>query len=64
MRTWMREKRLSLGLSQERLAYKADTCGRTVSYIEQGQRTPEPAIAKRLAAVLDEDWTRFYEDTK
>jgi len=27
-----------------------------------GVRNPEVPIAKRLAAVLDEDWTKFYEE--
>lgn len=32
------------------------------SDIENGRKTPRPATAKKIAAVLGFNWTRFYED--
>ncbi|MBQ6986786.1 MAG: helix-turn-helix transcriptional regulator [Oscillibacter sp.] len=32
------------------------------NYIENGKRRPSVEVAKRIAAALGFDWTRFYED--
>lgn len=32
------------------------------NFIENGKRRPSVPVAKRIAAVLGFDWTRFYED--
>ncbi len=43
----------------------ADECGISqnfYSWIEQGKRNPSVEVAKRIAAVLGFDWTRFFED--
>ena len=42
-----------------------DRCGISESHyclIERGQRRPSPEVAKRIAAVLGFEWTRFFED--
>lgn len=33
-----------------------------ISKIELGERRPSVEVAKKIAAVLGFDWTRFYED--
>ena len=43
----------------------ADQCGISqnfYSWIEQGKRTPSVDVAKRIAAVLGFEWTRFYDE--
>ncbi len=43
----------------------AEKCGlKRLRYwtYEAGTRTPRPEIAKRIADVLEFDWTKFYED--
>ena len=61
-RDWMREKRKKLGLTQVQLSAKANVSVRSISHAEMGVRNPEVPIAKRVAAVLGENWTRFYEE--
>ena len=66
-RDWMKEKRKELGLTQVQLSAKANVSIRSIflssiSHAEMGVRTPRVPIAKRLAAVLGEDWTKFYEE--
>lgn len=61
-RDWMRQRRKELELTQVQLSAKANVSIRSISHAEMGVRNPEVPIAKRLAAVLDEDWTKFYEE--
>jgi transcriptional regulator with XRE-family HTH domain len=32
------------------------------SLIEKGERRPSPRLAKRIAALLEFEWVKFYED--
>lgn len=64
MRKWLSEIRVKSGKSQQKVA---DESGISQSYyaeIELGIRGKPLAvpIAKKIAAVLEFDWTRFYED--
>jgi len=34
------------------------------SWIELGERTPSPKVAKKIGKLLDFDWTRFYEEQR
>lgn len=43
----------------------ADQCGISqnfYSWIENGERTPSVKVAKKIAEVLDFDWTLFFTD--
>lgn len=56
----IRNKRKELGLSQKQVA---DKCGIKQGYysrIERGIHTPSVALAKKLANVLQIDWTEFF----
>lgn len=64
MRTWLVDMRTASGKSQRGVA---DASGISQSYyagIELGTRGKPLAvpIAKRIAAVLGFDWTRFYDE--
>lgn len=64
MRTWLVDIRTASGKSQQGVA---DASGISQSYyagIELGTRGKPLAvpIAKRIAAVLGFDWTRFYDE--
>lgn len=64
MRTWLADLRTASGKSQQGVA---DASGISQSYyagIELGTRGKPLAvpIAKRIAAVLEFDWTRFYDE--
>lgn len=60
MRTWL--KKIRADRSQEHIAGLAGITQQMYSWIERGERTPSVEVAKKIAAVLDFDWTRFYED--
>lgn len=53
-----------LGLSQRDLASRAGISNSIVSMIEAGQRKPSVSTARRLARVLGDHWTAFFDDEK
>ncbi len=60
MRKWLIE--LRKGYSQTQIAEAAGISQQMYSAIELGERRPSVEVAKKIAAVLGFDWTRFYED--
>lgn len=57
---WLREIRG--GKSQQAVADEIGIAQSTYASIEVGSRKPSVPMAKRIAAVLGFDWTRFYEE--
>lgn len=60
MRNWLIDLR---GKKTQQLI--ADQCGISqnfYSWIEQGKRTPSVDVAKKIAAALGFEWTRFFDD--
>ncbi len=62
MRTWLKDIRAKKELTQQEVANAANVDVTMISKIEVGERQPSVKVAKRIAAVLGFDWTRFYED--
>ena len=62
MRVWLRDKRIKKNLTQSDVANMAGIDVTMVSKIELGERRPSVEVAKKIAAVLGFNWTRFYED--
>ena len=60
MRTWL--KNIRSKTPQESVAKMAGITQQMYSHIERGERTPSVDVAKKIAAVLGFEWTRFYED--
>lgn len=58
----LREKRIEKGIQQKELALRVGTSKALICAYEKGYRTPKPKTAKKIAAELDFDWTKFYED--
>ena len=58
----LKEKRLAKGMTQEELAKSIDTVQSSIARFESGETRPKPETAKALAAVLDFEWTEFYEE--
>lgn len=59
-REWLADARRSKNLTQAQLASKAGLCEMSIKSFELGLRTPTPATAQKLSAILEIDWTRFY----
>ena len=58
----LKEARKSKGLTQEELAAKCDVQRTTVTMIETGENLPSVQLAKKLAEVLEIDWTEFFNE--
>lgn len=50
------------GMTQEEVAAAACIARVTYTNIENGRRRPSPDVAKRIAAVLEIDWTEFFAE--
>ena len=64
MRKWLKEIRKKKGLSQYQVARQAKLSQSYYAGIETGERGHKLPVqtAKKIAEVLDFDWTKFYED--
>lgn len=60
MRTWLIKKRGNL--SQEEVAKLSGISRGAYSNIEIGKRDPSVNVAKRIANVLDFQWTIFFDE--
>ncbi|MCL2076865.1 MAG: helix-turn-helix domain-containing protein [Oscillospiraceae bacterium] len=59
---WLRQKRQEKGITQEKIALFVGIARAYYTNIEKGSRNPSVETAKKIAEVLDFDWTRFFED--
>ena len=64
MREWLKEYRKASGKSQREVAEEARVSQPYYASLECGIRGSRisGAVAKRIAAALGFEWTRFYED--
>lgn len=62
MRKWLKEKRESNKMTQKEVAESVGFSRQGYSQIEGGARRPSPEKAKKIAEVLDFDWTLFYKE--
>ena len=62
MRTWLKNIRTEKNLTQSEIAKMAGVDVTMISKIELGERRPSVEVAKKIAAVLGFNWTRFFED--
>lgn len=61
-RFWLAEIRIARGKTGKAVALEAGIAQQMYSAIETGQRQPSVGTAKKIAAVLGFEWTRFFED--
>ena len=61
-RKWLKQLRLKQCLNHEDVANAANIHRAYYTMIEGGHRNPSVDVAKKIAAVLGFEWTRFYED--
>lgn len=60
-REWLIEARQKKGLSQADVATKCGISRQYYSFIENGKRDSSVKTAKKIAAVLDVPWEKFFE---
>ena len=58
---WLKELRERRGMNQRQVAEQVGISQPTYCLIESGKRGVGVKTAKRIAAVLGFDWTRFFE---
>ena len=58
----LKEVRKAKGITQGELAAKCDVQRTTVTMIETGENLPSVQLAKKLAEVLEIDWTEFFNE--
>ena len=61
-RIWFKQTREDKGFTQEELAAKIGITRQHIGLIENGVVAPSVEVAKKLAAVLGFEWTRFYDE--
>lgn len=64
MKEWLVAIREGQKMTQEMVADLVGIAQGTYSNIENGKRRPGVAVAKRIAAVLNFDWTLFFQDAE
>ena len=61
-RIWFKQTREDKGFTQEELAAKIGITRQHIGLIENGVVAPSVEVAKKIAAVLDFNWTKFFEE--
>ena len=61
MREWLVEARKKKGLTQVEAATKCGISRQYYNFIENGERDCPVKTAKKIAAVFDIPWTKFFE---
>ena len=62
VRHWLIQKRHDSGLTFKEIGKRVGVTPQCLYWWEIGKRTPSPSKAKIIAAVLNFEWTKFYED--
>lgn len=63
IRDWLISIREGKDMTQGAVANAAGIAQPSYYEIEKGISTPRPETAKKIAAALGFDWTKFYEDS-
>lgn len=62
MRVWLRKKRQERGLSELEVSKRAGIAQPFYHNIEFGTKNPSVDTAKKIASVLNFEWTRFFDE--
>lgn len=58
---WLKSIRAERGMTGEAVGVQSGISQQYYNFIENGKRCPSVAVAKRIAEILDFDWTKFFE---
>jgi transcriptional regulator with XRE-family HTH domain len=64
IRQWLRNIRIEKGLTQKIVAERAGITQPSYHLIECGENNPSVDTARKIANILDFDWTQFFPDEK
>lgn len=59
---WLKEVRKGKEMTGAEVAEAVGVTQQFYNFIENGRRRPSVDVAKRIAAVLGFEWTRFFEE--
>lgn len=59
---WLKSVRKDKGMTGGEVAAAVGITQQFYNFIENGRRRPSVDVAKRIAAVLGFEWTRFFEE--
>lgn len=59
---WLRAARVTANLTQEEMSGRVGIARGAYANIETGERRPSVKTAKKIAAVLGFNWTKFFEE--
>ena len=62
MLKWLKGIRKAKGFTQSEVARRSFVTQAAYCNIENGERAPSVSTAKKIAEVLDFDWTMFFSD--
>lgn len=62
VRNWFKAIRMSSKMTQKQIAKLSGVSRTTITEIENGNSNPSVEKAKKIAAILDFDWTKFFDD--
>lgn len=63
-RKWLREIRVSKNKTQSQVAKEAGISRSYYTNIEAGTKTPAVPVAKKIAEILEFDWTCFFDNKR
>ena len=62
MRSWLRDRRLKLCMTEKKVADLVGIAQPFYHCIETGEKNPSVLTAQKIADVLDFKWTEFFEN--
>lgn len=63
MRVWLKKSRTDGNITQFEISKKAGIAQAYYAQIERGLRKPSVEVAKKIAIILNFDWTKFFEES-
>jgi transcriptional regulator with XRE-family HTH domain len=60
--SWLKNKRINKGLTQNQVAEKCKISRSYYTHIENGTKTPTVTVAKQIGGTLNFNWTLFFKE--
>jgi transcriptional regulator with XRE-family HTH domain len=60
--SWIKNKRIEKGLTQDQVAEKCEISRSYFTHIENGSKVPTVNVAKKIGETLNFEWTLFFNE--